>query len=137
MGSAAEQMTLQQQPHFYIINNYKVYQVPSNANGRIEENTTVTYYYAKKDGELVIRYINEETGENIIAPEIRGVDFGESYEAYSFENGRRVFDNYEFVRVVGTEKGVIESERTEVIYYYRLRRGSVVVKYLIPNSLAF
>ena len=117
-----------------VINNYKVYQVPSNANGRIEENTTVTYYYAKKDGELVIRYINEETGENIIAPEIRGVDFGESYEAYSFENGRRVFDNYEFVRVVGTEKGVIESERTEVIYYYRLRRGSVVVKYLDINT---
>ena len=113
-----------------VISNYKVYQVPANANGRIEDNTTVTYYYAKKDGELVIKYIDEETGDNIIPAEVRGVDFGEQYEAYSYEDGRRVFDNYDFVRVVGTEKGVIENEHTEVIYYYRIKRGRVVVKYL-------
>ena len=113
-----------------VINNYKVSSVPTNANGRIQEDTTVTYYYARKDGELVIRYVDEETGENIIAPEITAVDFGERYEAYSFADGRRTFDDYDFVRVVGTEKGTIENERTEVIYYYKLKRGKVVVKYL-------
>ena len=113
-----------------VINNYKVYQVPTNANGRIQEDTTVTYYYAKKDGELVIRYVDEETGENIIPPEVTAVDFGDHYEAYSFADGRKTFDDYDFVRVVGTEKGTIENERTEVIYYYKLKRGKVVVKYL-------
>ena len=113
-----------------VISNYKVYQVPANANGRIEADTTVTYYYAKKDGELIIRYVDEESGENIAPSEVRGVDFGERYETYSQADGRRVFNNYEFVRVVGTEKGVIENETTEVIYYYRLKRGRVVAKYL-------
>ena len=118
------------------ITNYKVYQVPSNANGRIEGNLTITYYYAKKDGELVIRYVDEETNENIITPEITGVDFGEYYEAYSYADGRRMFENYDLVRVVGTEKGYIENELTTVTYYYRLKRGRVVTKYLDINNNA-
>ena len=117
------------------IANYKVYQVPSNANGRIENNLTITYYYIKKDGELVIRYVDEETNENIIAPEITAVDFGEYYESYSFQDGRKTFENYDFSRVVGTEKGYIENETTTVTYYYRIKRGRVVTKYLdIDNN---
>ena len=118
-----------------VIADYRVYQVPTNANGRLVSDTTVTYYYVKKDGELVVRYVDEETGENIIPAEVTAVDFGDYYESYSYENGRKQFAYYDFSRVVGTEKGNIELEHTEVIYYYRIKRGRVVAKYLdIENN---
>lgn len=106
------------------ITGYELVRTPENNEGIFSrEDTTVVYEYRKVARDVIVKYMNAETGEEMGSYRISGNE-GDSYQAE-----RKEFENYKIVRVEGQEVGVLSTEEKEVIYYYERKTGTVQVIY--------
>ena len=103
---------------------YDIVQIPENKDGNYgRENEDVVYVYSKIAGDLVVKYIDVDTEDILDTYTVSGhVD-----DEYLTE--KRDFDYYDYLYVVGKEKGVLKDEEQEVDYYYERKKGKVVVVY--------
>ncbi len=106
------------------VDGYELVKTPENATGTFDRNNTkVTYEYIKI-GEVKVRYIDKETNTELDSYTISGKS-GDNYTTEEKE-----FKNYYLVEVVGEQVGIIKGETKEVIYYYELKMGKVIVRYV-------
>ena len=97
---------------------------PANAQGTMtREETRVTYYYVKNT-EVNIKYIDKETGEEIIEKtNIPGKE-GDNYTTEPKD-----IPGYDLVEEPANKDGTMKAEPIEVIYYYR-RPAKVITRYI-------
>ena len=77
----------------------------------------VIYYYKKKTN-VTIKYIDKETGKNILETEIIHGHSGDEYTTTEKE-----IHDYQIVNISGKKSGKMENSDIEVIYYYEKIRG--------------
>ncbi len=107
-----------------ILEGYELVKIPENTTGIFDrKEKTVVYEYRKIAGEVVVRYVNKETEEEIGSYKITG-KIGDNYKAE-----RKEIKKYEIVEVVGDEIGILGEEKREVVYYYERKIGKVKVIY--------
>ena len=98
-----------------------------NVSGELTEDTIyVTYYYERiESAPVTVKYIDEDSGEEIATRETITGYIGDKYETV-----QKDIENYDFVRVEGETSGVLTSEKKEVVYVYKKIPARVIVKYL-------
>ena len=85
-----------------------------------ETKNVIKVYYEKeeepKTGKVVIRYVNQDTGKDLINKEITTGTVGTEYTSNS-----KNIDGYTFVRDSGNTKGKITEQDTTVVFYYKAK----------------
>ena len=90
--------------------------LPENAEGKMtEEEIIVNYYYLKKST-VIVRYVDKETGKEIIVEDIIKGHVGDEYKTKPEE-----IEGYKLVTedLPGNIKGNMTEDEIEVIYYYQ------------------
>ena len=98
-------------------NKYVLVKTTENTSGKMEEETIeVIYYYKKIEAQVIVKHIDEDTGEEIAEREYIGGYVGDRYTTSDKE-----IEGYELVieRIPTNKEGNMEEEIIEVIYYYR------------------
>ncbi len=104
---------------------YTLSQTPANATGVMtEEVIEVIYYYAVKDAELNIFYLEKNTDIELARPEKQTGKVGEMYRTDAKE-----IEGYTLVENSGNTTGQLEVEPLTVIYYY-LQNTRATVQYI-------
>lgn len=105
------------------IEGYELVSIPTNEEGVFDRNnTTVIYEYKKKTGKVTVKYIDKDTNEEL-DEDIIVKNKGEEYST-----SKKEFKDYNFVEVIGEEKGIV-TENKFVTYYYEKKIGKVQVIY--------
>ena len=115
-------------------NKYEVYSKPANKDGVYErEEQTIVYYYQKKETNVVVKYVDIDTEEELAKEE---EIFGRVDEKYitkdKVEEINENYAPYKYVLVKTTEntEGNMASEIIEVVYYYQKVEAQVIVKHI-------
>ena len=98
-------------------NKYVLVKTTENTSGKMEKETIeVIYYYKKVEAQVIVKHIDEDTGEEIAEREYIGGYVGDRYTTSDKE-----IEGYELVieRIPTNKEGNMEEEIIEVIYYYR------------------
>ena len=79
------------------------------------ETIEVVYYYQKVEAQVIVKHVDEKTGEEIADKDFLGGYVGEEYETSSKE-----IEGYELVekKIPANKEGQFTEETIEVIYYY-------------------
>ena len=93
---------------------YVLSRTPDNPTGTMTVEPIEVIYYYKKKAEVVVKYIDELTGEDIQEEEIKEGFVGDDYKANKLE-----IPGYVLVKEPDNETGKMDYETTEVKYYYR------------------
>ena len=106
---------------------------PDNATGKFtEEEQIVIYYYKKSQGQVIIKYVDQDTGEEIAERVELNGNCGDSYNSKDYIKD---IENYSRVdRVTGNEEGKFEKTAQEIIYYYSKEHGKVIIKYVEKDT---
>ena len=105
---------------------YELVGAPNNAEGTIEEDTVVIYYYKLKDLTLTVHHYKEGTEEELAQTETYNKKYGDEYTT---NKSNSVAEEYELVEEPSNKEGTIK-ENITVNYYYRLKKGKLIVKHL-------
>ena len=118
------------------IKGYDIVEKPEGNKIPINEDTTIIYYYKKK-AKVEARYVDKDTGRNLVDPVII-----EGHDGDSYETEVKQIKNYNLLGMPQNYKGkmavkVIEDHGvqvfdnvTKVTYYYEMAKGKVNVEYL-------
>ncbi len=106
--------------------NYRLVKTPENANGTVEGNITVTYYYVLKDATLTVNHYIEGTTEKLAATETIPMKWGQNY---TVTHSNLVSTNYSQLPAPSNASGVISGDVT-VNFYYRLKTATLIVNHL-------
>ena len=106
--------------------------IPENAEGTLEiDNETdikevvVTYYYAAKRN-VIVKYVDQNTGEEI---EDQTIKTGPEGDVYDITEEEKELDGYTLIKVPKQTEGEYTEEDAEVTYYYA-KNTEVSVKYI-------
>ena len=106
------------------IDGYVLEVTPANATGKMTpEQITVTYEYRKLSN-VIVKYIDENTGAEIADKVSTTYKQGQSYTTE-----KKTIDGYTFTKDTGNTTGTVQDKDIEVIYYYK-KNTKVVVKYI-------
>ena len=86
---------------------------PSNANGTMEYNGTVVNYYYLYNSDLIIKYIDKNTGKEIADTVTTTLKEGDNYTTTAIG-----VSGYTLVETSSNANGTMERDNIEVIYYY-------------------
>lgn len=104
---------------------YTLVQKPSTEKYTLnEQEQVVTYYYAK-NSQLNVKYVDENTGEEIVTGTSETYKQGDSYITE-----KKFFSEYTFTRDTGNTSGTMGRENIEVIYYYKKNSAGVITRYI-------
>ena len=98
------------------IENYDIEKelYPKNPKGTMTKEDIEVIYYYKRKAEVIVKYIDKETGEEIEKrEEIKGY-IGEEYKT-----NKKDIKNYILIEEPKNKEGEMTKEPIEVIYYYR------------------
>ena len=91
------------------------------------DNIEVVYYY-KRNSNVVVKYLDKYTKEEIADTEnIKGLE-GENYTTI-----KKDINNYEYDSIEGEEAGKFSVEEKNIIYYY-IKKSNVTTKYIDENT---
>ena len=108
---------------------YELSIVPENAEGTMTNSTIdVIYYYRIKDAELIIKYLEKGTEQEIAKTEYQHGKVDEDYIT-----AEKTIENYVLVEHIGNEKGKLEVNPITIIYYYA-KISNVRVRYIDITS---
>ena len=97
-----------------LLKNYNLVAEPANKDGILtREDQVVNYYYTKKDGTVLIKYIEQDTGKELTNTIKYTNPIGTEYTSES-----KKFDYYKLINVPKNSSGKYTEELQEVIYYY-------------------
>lgn len=108
--------------------NYHVVRTEGNTSGQITGNTTVTFFYAKKQATITTRHI-DASGNPLAAAETQTVDFGDTYYVHPANN---LLDIYDYT-VQGAESGLVSGDVT-VTYVYTKKHFTLTVIHKYENG---
>ena len=108
---------------YNVSKNYEIVSTPENATGTITKDTVVTYYYKLREGTLTVRHLMEGTGKVLSKDLTKNVHFGDEYETVKASD---IPQNYILKETPDNYKGIIEKEKTEVIYYYQKKDSNII-----------
>lgn len=106
--------------------NYELVETPTNANGTINGNIIVTYYYKLKTATLTVHHYIEGTTTSLVADEISTVTYTNTYKTSPSAD---ILSNYEVTSTKGTLQGTVAGN-IEVTYYYKLKSSTLTIKHL-------
>ena len=89
-----------------------------------KERQYVNYYYSKMN-KLVVRYIDEISGEDIIDQITE-----DKVQNSQYNTEKKEFEGYSYTRDSENTSGVIDTKDVEVIYYYKKKTTGLNVKYI-------
>lgn len=108
---------------------YKLVGTPSNASGTITDNTTVIYEYQKWKGNVITKYIDTTTKEEISQRATQQKTYGEEYTTTKKE-----INDYEFVKDSGNTSGTFlidaDGGSITVVYEYKKKEAQLIVEYI-------
>lgn len=108
-----------------IIDGYELVVTPQNKSGNMSvDKTIVTYEYRKKSN-VTVKYIDENTGEEIVPSIVTTYKEGDSYDS---EN--KDLDKYTYTGDTGNTKGIVGRENIEVIYKYKKNSYGVEIRHI-------
>ena len=98
------------------IENYEIEKevYPDNTKGTMTKEDIEVIYYYKKKTEVIAKYIEKETGEEIAEKDVIKGFKGENYETRDKD-----IANYILIEEPKNKNGEMTDEKIEVIYYYR------------------
>lgn len=110
------------------IQGYTFIEDTKNTSGKMaREEIEVIYYYAKNTN-VIVKYLDKETGENLAEQyEIQG------YVGKEYETEQKQIEGYTFIEDTKNTTGKMTEDTIEVIYYYG-KNTQIVVKYLEKDS---
>ncbi|MBU3089077.1 carboxypeptidase regulatory-like domain-containing protein, partial [Clostridium gasigenes] len=110
----------------------KTYEIDNTLNNSVNVGLTagqvkedVDFGFAQRVGDLVVKYLEKGTDDELSAPEDDTNPVGTDYTTT-----KKNIADYKFVEVIGNETGKYVEGKTEVTYYYEKKQGELVVKYL-------
>ena len=107
------------------IKNYNLKQSPSVNTGKFGTSVSdFTYIYSKKQGTLIVLYVNEEN-ETISDSVSKTGNFDDEYSI-----DIKDIDNYSVKTSPSNLKGLFGTDKTEVVIVYSKKKGSVTIKYV-------
>ncbi len=106
------------------IDGYTLIEKPSSLTGKYEEQKQTYIYYYAVTSDVIIKYLEKGTDEEIaVEDQIIG------YEGKEYTTNEKAIEGYTYVETKGNEKGTMTKRTTEVIYYY-LQNTTVRVNYI-------
>lgn len=113
--------------HSIEIPNYELVATPDAYVGTVTSTTPiyVKYYYDQLKGVVIIRYLDEDTKEELQQTQRIGYNYGQHYTVTA-----PTIDNYTLSRVAGNESGEVGEEQIIVTYYYKINVGKLTVEHL-------
>ncbi|WP_239255857.1 MucBP domain-containing protein, partial [Listeria ilorinensis] len=106
------------------IEGYELKEVPDNATGTYTtEDQTVTYVYEKAQGNVIVKYVDEE-GNEIAGTETLTGKVGTDYEATTKD-----IAGYQLKEIPQNVTGTYKTEDQTITYVYEKALGNVIVKY--------
>lgn len=107
------------------IKNYNLKKSPSVNTGKFGTSVSdFTYIYSKKQGTLIVRYVNEEN-ETISDSVSKTGNFDDEYSI-----DVKDIDNYSVKTSPSNLKGLFGTDKTEVVIVYSKKKGSVTIRYV-------
>ncbi len=105
------------------ISNYGLYATPKNANGKVgSTDTEVVYVYKKLSPGVDIKYIDKDTGKEIL-PTIH-ID---GFENDDYTSEDKKIEGYELISTPENSKGKMTLEKIEVVYLYSSIKGKITL----------
>ena len=87
--------------------------LPTNSHGRFTSEPIEVIYYYKKKAKLIVKYLDQHTGEEIAPKEEKN-----GYEGDDYSLTDKEIKGYTLKKVEGNKIGKYESSEITVIYYY-------------------
>lgn len=103
---------------------YTLIEKPQTESYVLSEQLQIVNYYYAKNSDVVAKYLNEFNNKEIAKEEVTNGIYGTSYETKL-----KSIPEYEFSKVYGKTKGVMNGENIEVDYYYK-HKNKVIVNYI-------
>ena len=114
-------------------NKYNFVKSTDNTSGIMEKDQIeVIYYYSKKDGNVVVKYKDIDTNEELASTENISGKVDSEYKTVNKldEINQKNSNKYSFVKVDGEELGKIDLEVKEIIYYYQKISSNIIIRYI-------
>jgi len=123
-------------PDVYLLDEYRVVEelLPSNSSGVFTQaKQEVIYYYELLPYNLIVHHYLEGTKTKLTEDEIYEKTKGEQYITQS--SSSIDYSKYELVAEPSNKEGTMDTNPTEVEYYYRVKdAGQVIVHHYIKNT---
>ncbi len=114
-------------------NKYELAKIDGIVNGIFSnENDTITYWYSKKQSQIIVRYIELGSNRELAQSIIMQGKVDETYDTQDvIEEINLHYGNiYELVRVEGNSKGEYQVEPQIVTYVYTKKQSKVIVRHI-------
>ena len=112
------------------ISDYTFVEDSNNTTGKFMEDTISVYYYYGQNAKVVVKYVDEITGE-----EIEKEDTIDGYESKDYKTQPKEIDDYDLTEdTPENAEGKMTKETIEVVYYYK-RPAKVIVSYLDIDTM--
>ena len=99
----------------------------TNIKRNIEHSVVVTT--EKKDAVVIVKYIDEETKKELVKNETIKGKLGDDYTTEE-----KTLNGYKLIATPENAEGKMETEETEVIYYYKRKDAVITVNYIDENG---
>ena len=116
---------------------YEFVKVEGDTSGKMTANAiTVTYYYQKKEANVVVKYLDVDTNEELYDEEEILGRIDDEYEAEDKvkEINEESVNKYVLDKTTENVTGNMTADIIEVIFYYKKVESQVIVKYVDENG---
>lgn len=97
-----------------------------------KDNIVVNYLYVLKDSTITTHYYIEGTTTKIAEDDIQSLKYTQSYTTQQIDTTTL---DYEYSSTGGdSTSGIIDKDNYDIIYYYKLKKGTVVTHHYIYNG---
>ena len=111
-------------------NKYELVSEPENKNGTYtKEEQEVTYYYQKKKTGVIVKYIDDDTNEELVE---RVTIQGRIDDEYTTQE--KEFEEYEIKTIPENASGTMKEEQIEVVYVYSKVKGKIIITKVDRNE---
>ena len=108
------------------IDGYTLIQIPENQSGIYKENNEAIKYYYAKNTQVVVKYVDKDTGKEIAKAQTIDGYVGKGYVSEN-EN----IDGYNYVSSTNNIAGKMTDDVIEIVFYYSKVEEKIYSKYTI------
>ena len=105
--------------------DYELSRIEGNPEGTVDGDVIVIYYYKKREGRVVAKYLELLTNTELHSETVTTHKYGEGYQTV-----KQNIKDYDFVMVDGEETGTVRSPEIVVTYYYQKKNAHIISRYV-------
>ena len=98
------------------IEGYTLVEKPDTTEGVYNKNNVSKTYYYAKNSQIIVKYVDKDTGKVIDENANYVID---GYEGKEYETIKKTFEGYTYLDSTKNTEGTMGEENIEVIYYYK------------------